>query len=200
MYINKDEEFVHLFADKSKFDTKEIQDHLSASKITLFDYNEFYDRLRNKNVDETLKDYLLVADNGSANQLLFKLINDNNEKDKFKIIDQDAIEHTKNIKSEREIQGLRDCNIRDGAALVKYFAWLENELIVNNRTNLNEYEAAVKSREFRAQGDLFMGESFDAISSTGANAAIIHYKPDENKSSNIDKNSVYLVDSGGQYM
>lgn len=45
-----------------------------------------------------------------------------------------------------------------------------------------------------------MGESFECISSSGANAAIIHYKPDENTSSIIDRSKVYLCDSGAQYL
>jgi Xaa-Pro aminopeptidase len=46
----------------------------------------------------------------------------------------------------------------------------------------------------------FMGESFEAISATGSNAAIIHYKPDNISSSLIKKENIYLLDSGGQYL
>ncbi|GJJ10622.1 hypothetical protein Clacol_004849 [Clathrus columnatus] len=34
----------------------------------------------------------------------------------------------KSIKNDTEIQGFRECHIRDGSALVRYFAWLEEEL------------------------------------------------------------------------
>lgn len=44
-----------------------------------------------------------------------------------------------------------------------------------------------------------MNESFATISSTGSNAAIIHYNPTKQKSDVIDKNQIYLCDSGGQY-
>lgn len=50
------------------------------------------------------------------------------------------------------------------------------------------------------QNKLFMGLSFDTISSTGANAAVIHYSPPEQGSAVIDKKQVYLCDSGAQYM
>jgi Xaa-Pro aminopeptidase len=46
----------------------------------------------------------------------------------------------------------------------------------------------------------FMGSSFEAISSVGANGAIIHYKPEENGSATINANELYLLDSGGSYM
>jgi Xaa-Pro aminopeptidase len=41
--------------------------------------------------------------------------------------------------------------------------------------------------------------SFDTISGAGPNAAIPHYRVDEQSNRAIEPNSVYLVDSGGQY-
>lgn len=46
---------------------------------------------------------------------------------------------------------------------------------------------------------LFKGLSFTTISSTGANAAVIHYQPSATKSSVIDPNQIYLCDSGAQF-
>ena len=46
----------------------------------------------------------------------------------------------------------------------------------------------------------FVGLSFDTISSTGANAAVIHYKPERDNCPYIDPNAIYLCDSGGQYL
>ena len=45
---------------------------------------------------------------------------------------------------------------------------------------------------------LFFSLSFPTISATGANASIIHYKPNR-KSSVLKKGDLYLCDSGGQY-
>jgi len=45
-----------------------------------------------------------------------------------------------------------------------------------------------------------MGLSFDTISSTGPNAAIIHYKPVPGSCSKIDPKEIYLCDSGAQYL
>ncbi len=50
----------------------------------------------------------------------------------------------------------------------------------------------------RREGDLFKGLSFDTISSTGPNGAIIHYKPSATDSHIIDKDAIYLCDSGGE--
>jgi Xaa-Pro aminopeptidase len=45
-----------------------------------------------------------------------------------------------------------------------------------------------------------MGPSFDTISSSGPNGAIIHYKPEKDSCSIISKDQVYLCDSGGQFL
>ncbi|KAG1849688.1 peptidase M24, structural domain-containing protein [Suillus subalutaceus] len=104
----------------------------------------------------------------------------------------------KAIKNETEIEGFRKCHIRDGAALIRYFAWLEEQL--NKGVELNESQAAAKLEEFRSELDLFRGLSFTTISSTGPNAAVIHYSPDPDDCAIIRKDQVYLCDSGGQYL
>lgn len=105
----------------------------------------------------------------------------------------------KAIKNETELKGMRECHIRDGAALIQYFAWLEDQL-VSKAAQLNEVQAADKLEEFRSQKDRFAGLSFPTISSTGANAAIIHYSPERDNCSVIDPSQVYLCDSGAQYL
>lgn len=102
-------------------------------------------------------------------------------------------------KNTTELEGMRACHIRDGAALIEYFAWLEDEL-VHKKTTLDEVQAADKLEELRSRKDKFVGLSFDTISSTGANAAVIHYKPERANCSTIDPAKVYLCDSGAQYL
>ncbi|KAG1900337.1 peptidase M24, structural domain-containing protein [Suillus fuscotomentosus] len=104
----------------------------------------------------------------------------------------------KAIKNETEIEGFRNCHIRDGAALIRYFAWLEEQL--NSGVELNESQAAAKLEEFRSELDLFRGLSFTTISSTGPNAAVIHYSPDPDDCAIVKKDQIYLCDSGGQYL
>lgn len=55
----------------------------------------------------------------------------------------------KAIKNEIELEGMRACHIRDGAALSKYFAWLEEELVAKE-TKLDEVQAADKLEELRS--------------------------------------------------
>ncbi|KAI1115041.1 aminopeptidase-like protein [Nemania sp. NC0429] len=105
----------------------------------------------------------------------------------------------KAVKNETELEGMRACHIRDGAALIEYFAWLEDQLIVK-KASLDEVDAADKLEAYRAKHKDFVGLSFDTISSTGANAAVIHYKPEKGNCSIIDPAAIYLCDSGAQYL
>ncbi|PFH45881.1 hypothetical protein AMATHDRAFT_70981 [Amanita thiersii Skay4041] len=114
------------------------------------------------------------------------------------IVMRSPITDLKAIKNETELEGFRQCHIRDGAALARYFAWLEEQL--NNGVELTESQGADKLEQFRSELDLFRGLSFSTISSTGPNGAIIHYSPDPADCAVIKKEQIYLCDSGGQYL
>ena len=55
----------------------------------------------------------------------------------------------KAIKNKTELEGMRQCHVRDGAALSEYFAWLEEEL-AKEGTKLDEVEAADKLEQIRS--------------------------------------------------
>ena len=61
---------------------------------------------------------------------------------------------------------------------------------------MNEYTAAKRLEEFRAQRDLYKGPSFDTISSIGPNGAVIHYKPKKDTALKMNSTELYLLDSG----
>lgn len=106
----------------------------------------------------------------------------------------------KAVKNDVELAGFRSCHVRDGAALVAFFAWLEDRVVQHADRTITEVTAATKLSEFRAQQPLFRGESFETISAYGSNGAIIHYDATLNPTSAlISTDSLYLCDSGGQY-
>ncbi|KAF4810994.1 putative Xaa-Pro aminopeptidase P [Colletotrichum tropicale] len=106
---------------------------------------------------------------------------------------------SKAVKNKTEMAGMRACHIRDGAALIEYFAWLEDQLVAKKAV-LDEVQAADKLEQLRSKHKDYVGLSFDTISSTGANAAVIHYKPERGACSVIDPNAIYLCDSGAQFL
>ena len=103
----------------------------------------------------------------------------------------------KAVKNRIEQAGHRAAQKRDGAALTRFLHWLELEAPKGTQTELS---AAAKLKDFRAATGKLRDLSFDTISGAGPNGALCHYKVDETTNRRIDPSSIYLVDSGGQYL
>jgi Xaa-Pro aminopeptidase len=103
----------------------------------------------------------------------------------------------KAMKNPVEQAGHRAAQARDGAALTRFLHWMSQEAY---RGELTELDAAAKLHEFRQATGMLKDLSFDTISAAGPNGASPHYKVDEKSNRRIDQNSIYLVDSGGQYL
>lgn len=110
----------------------------------------------------------------------------------------DGIPKLKSVKSPREVQGMKDCHVRDGRAVCRFLAWLEQQ-VIRGEKGLNELSVAKVLEGFRAQEPGFRGLSFETISAVGGNAAVIHYKPKEGSAADISQEKIYLLDSGGHY-
>ncbi len=102
----------------------------------------------------------------------------------------------KAIKNPVELAGTTAAHRRDGAALTRFLHWFAGEA---PKGQLTEMSAAAKLRQFRDQTNVLEDLSFDTISATGPNGASPHYRVSEASSLPITLNSIYLVDSGGQY-
>jgi len=64
------------------------------------------------------------------------------------VIARSFINDMKAVKNATELEGFRQCHIRDGSALARYFAWLEEQL--NNGVELNESQGADQLERFRS--------------------------------------------------
>ncbi|MFM7028161.1 MAG: aminopeptidase P family protein [Chakrabartia sp.] len=103
----------------------------------------------------------------------------------------------KAIKNPVEQAGHRAAQKRDGAALTRFLHWMTTQAPKGGQTELS---AAAKLEELRQATGKLVDLSFDTISGAGPNAAICHYKVDEASNRAVEPNSIYLVDSGGQYL
>ncbi|XP_063899288.1 xaa-Pro aminopeptidase ApepP [Helicoverpa armigera] len=102
------------------------------------------------------------------------------------------------IKNEVELQGFRECHKRDGIAVVRLLKWLHDQIDCDK--TVTEIQAADKLLEFRKEESNFMGPSFETIPGAGPNGAIIHYSPSRDGVQKvIEKNDMFLLDSGSQY-
>ncbi len=101
------------------------------------------------------------------------------------------------IKNPVEQAGHRAAQKRDGAALTRFLHWLEAAAPAGGETELS---AAARLEAFRNEGGRLRDLSFDTISAAGPNAARPHYRVDEASNRQIEPGSIYLVDSGGQYL
>ncbi len=104
----------------------------------------------------------------------------------------------KATKNPAEISGMKSSHIKDGVAMVKFLSWLDKQ--VEQKSEHTEATLSDQLERFRRQDNTLVDLSFDTISATGANAAMCHYNH-ENQStpSSLEFDSLYLVDSGGQY-
>lgn len=103
----------------------------------------------------------------------------------------------KAVKNDAELEGMRNSHLRDAAALAQFWSWLEEEILKD--VVLTEVQVADKLLEFRSMQDGFLDTSFDTISGSGANGAIIHYKPEPGTCSVVHADKLFLLDSGAQY-
>ncbi len=103
----------------------------------------------------------------------------------------------KAIKNPVEQQGQRDAQAKDGAAIVRFLRWIEENAPSGQ---IDELTAAAKLREFRGLDPNLVDTSFDTISAAGPHAALPHYKVDADSNIPIPPSSIYLCDSGGQYL
>jgi Xaa-Pro aminopeptidase len=99
-------------------------------------------------------------------------------------------------KNRTEQQGARAAHLRDGAAMIKFLHWLDQN---GGTGELTEWQAAEELRRFRAMSDVFKDLSFGTISAAGPNAAIPHYHVEEHGSRTLNTGEIFLIDSGGQY-
>lgn len=100
-------------------------------------------------------------------------------------------------KNATEITGHRAAQARDGAAVSRFLHWLS---IAGPAGGQTELSAAARLLEFREATGKLVDTSFDTISGASSNGAICHYRVSEETNLPIVMDSLYLVDSGGQYL
>ncbi|KAG9043458.1 hypothetical protein FS837_009508 [Tulasnella sp. UAMH 9824] len=180
---------VILFVDSNKELVSPVNRYLDDLGVSRRDYSSLWTYLRKGDIKGQL-----IIDSKSPYAIAVLL-----KRPRYVVLNQCIVTQLKGIKNPIEIQGFRECYLRDGAAFVQWLAWLE-ETVRKKKQPVTEWGAAQKLTEFRASMDNFMGLAYANISAVGPNAALPHYEPTPTGSSLIDTTQPYLNDSGGQYL
>jgi Xaa-Pro aminopeptidase len=109
----------------------------------------------------------------------------------------DPCQLPKACKNPVELDGTRQAHRRDGAALTRFLAWLADAARAGS---LGEIAASDRLEELRRGGEHFCDLSFPTISGAGANGAIVHYRASPASERRLEPGTLYLVDSGAQYL
>lgn len=191
--IDADKKNVTLYADNKKFDSP-VSLHLEKNSVKVRPYAAFWDDLSKLSTKFKESKKQVLLNDSSASWEIVRTLNCEHVS-----VSPSPVEDLKAVKNETELEGAKKAHLKDGRALCRFFAWLEDE--ISNKVELiNEIEADEKLFEFRSQEKNFVGLSFDTISACGANGAIIHYKPTKESCATIDPSKIYLNDSGAQYL
>jgi len=115
-------------------------------------------------------------------------------------LDQSPVLQMKGVKNEAEISGMIEAHIKDAVAFCDWAAFMEDQIEVFGAENWTEITAAELLSQYRLEQNNSRGDSFGTISAYGANGAIIHYSPTPDTDARLSNDSLYMVDSGGQYL
>ena len=103
----------------------------------------------------------------------------------------------KAVKNAAEIKGARAAHVRDGAAVTRFLAWLDEEAAAGE---LDEIAAVRQLEAFRRATNQLQEISFDTISGSGPHGAIVHYRVNEATNRKLRSGELFLIDSGAQYL
>ena len=180
-----------LFVDNNKV-SADIEKALNDSGITLADYNAVQEALSAL----TPEDLLLLDPSKVAVGTLSQM------GDGIGFIEQMAPSTLlKSVKSDADIDHVREAMRQDGAALSQFFATFEQRLADGER--LSELDVDSMLIEVRSQQPHYVSPSFPTIAGFNENGALPHYRATPEKFSYLDvaegEGGLLLIDSGAQY-
>ncbi len=175
-----------LFVNPEKIDA-EVRQHL-GNGVRLHDRNAFEGALGE------LHGKTVAVDPERAVAAIFEAL----DKAGAKIVPvRDPTILPKAVKNAVEIAGQKSAQHRDGAAIARFLRWVEEEA---PKGEVDELKASDHLEALRREDPDLRDLSFDSISGAGPNGAIVHYRSSEKTNRKLEMNSIYLIDSGGQYL
>ncbi len=184
---------VFLYADADAI-APELKESLCSDGVELRPYDCFYDDLGD------IDDPAVMLDRETCSELILQSLPED-----IRVINEySPAMKRKAVKNPTEIRGIRSAHLKDGVAVCRFLYWLktnaEKAAATRSEMGITEISAAQKLHGFRADQDLFMGDSFEAIVGYGPHAAIVHYCATPESNAALEPHGMVLIDSGGQYL
>tara|TARA_R110000751_G_scaffold62790_12_gene130018 strand:- start:51845 stop:53656 length:1812 start_codon:yes stop_codon:yes gene_type:complete len=110
---------------------------------------------------------------------------------------RDPVALPKACKNAAELAGTTAAHARDGVALTRFLHWLDTEA---QSGKVTEIDAVMKLETFREELNGLHDLSFPTISGAGPHGALPHYRVSTASNRVLERGSLFLVDSGGQYL
>ena len=183
-----------------------------SPQVTLHPYTDIVDAVAAAGAQGKV-----LLDSASANYALLNAL-----QPEARHVTSSPVRLPKALKNATELAGFRACHLRDGTALTQWLAWLQGQMEAVAKTaaaavesgatpaeaystasaeaGLTEATVADKLQSFREAVPGFVSLSFDTISGSAGNGAIIHYHATPDIAKPVRADSMYLVDSGAQYL
>ncbi len=178
-----DKKKIFIVAEKNKM--KKVLKEKKVIKSHVYETEEFLNHLNN------FKNGKILIDQNTCS-----IFFENFFKNKLKVINKkDPIYFFKSLKNKIEINHMKKSHIYDGVALTKFLYWIKKK----NKKKISEFEAQKKLEFFRKKNKKYVSPSFETIAGSGKNGAIVHYRATKKNAKIINKNDIFLCDSGGQY-
>ena len=191
-----------LFVDENKVDTP-ARNYLEFNNIDIRPYEAIFEYIHGL-------EGVVFYDGARVNEALFEAIR--NQQSAISLKSPILIDKAK--KNAVELEGERKAMRQDGAALTRFFKWLEEEAFKPSAVShqpsavshqpsevrLTEWDLMEKLHEFRAMGENFVEESFGTIAGYQGNGAIVHYSATKENCAEVKPEGMLLLDSGGQYL
>ncbi len=178
---------IDFFVDQDKI-TSDVAAYLRTNKVDCFDINDFYPHLEtiaNKKAALNLATIpVAVCTTLEQQQVSFTQA-------------KNPCTLPKALKTPTEQDSIIQAHITDAVALVQFLHWVET---TSQKKQISELDCVDALEGFREQNPKYKGPSFETISGFGSNGAIVHYRSTERTNKMFENGTLYLCDSGGQYL
>lgn len=186
-----------LFIDPAKI-SPDIAVYLQSNGVTIQPYEAVFSFVEALSACAS-KDGKVWLDGRSINGAIYEAASSGNVGAVSTILEKESpIVIQKACKNEAELYGMRQCHLRDGAAMAEFWSELEERLATGETITEVDVDTIVTGK--RADDPMFLETSFDTIAGVSENGAIMHYRAVPETCKVVSTQDMMLLDSGGQYL